>query len=161
MAWIPLSSDDIENSLTATEQSLMETDPTTEADLATIVTSVMGLVRGKVNSAQRNQGFLGPAGTIPDELYAAAISIARYKFLSHLPQNQLMAPDRENDKIDAYAQLEAAATGDLVIVRYGDPGGQTPPLNADSDSSGSNLQGPDNPYSVTYTGWPSGQQGYW
>lgn len=153
MAWIPLSSDDIENSLTATEQSLMESDPSTEADLATIVTSVMGLVRGKVNSYRPNQGQLGPPGTIPDELYAAAISIARYKFLSHLPQNQLMAPDRENDKIDAYAQLEAAATGALVIIRADEVA--SPVTQAGAGSSGSNLQGPDNPDSVTYTGWPS------
>lgn len=157
MSWIALSSDDIENSLTATEQSLMETDSSTEADLTTIVASVTTLVRGKVNSYRPNQGRLGPAGTIPDELWAAAISIARYKFLSHLPQNQLMAPDRENDKVDAYAQLEAAATGDLVIIRGDEISGQSPVTLAEAGSSGSNLQGP-NPDSVTEAGW---QPVYW
>lgn len=131
MAWIPLTTDDIENSLTQTEQNLMDSDPTSQADLTVIVTSVMALVRGKVNSAKRNQGHLGPTGTIPDELYAAAISIARYKFLSHLPQNQLMAPDREQDKVDAYAQLEACAKGELVVVRGDDVGDQTPIMGSD------------------------------
>jgi hypothetical protein len=131
MAWIPLSQDDIQNSLTQTEQNLMASDPTTVADLAAIVSSVMGLVRGKVNAAKRNQGHLGPSGTIPDELYAASISIARYKFLSHLPQNQLMAADREQDKLDAYAQLDACAKGELVIARYDDPNGQSPEPGSD------------------------------
>ena len=73
MAWIELSTVDILNSLTEAEQSGIST-PAANADLATIVQSVTGLVRGKVNSNKRNQGHLGPDGTIPEELYAAAIS---------------------------------------------------------------------------------------
>jgi hypothetical protein len=126
MAWVLLSATDIQNSLSATEQTVFNADAAAEADLTTIVQSVTGLVRAKVNSNKRNQGHLGPSGTIPDELYAAAISIGRFKLITHFPENQLMAPDRETDKNDAMQQLADVASGQLVIVRYDDPLGQTP-----------------------------------
>jgi len=130
MAWIALSVTDIANSLTEAEQTGIES-PDAQADLNTIVQSVTGLVRGKVNANKRNQGHLGPAGTIPDELYAAAISIARFKYLTHLPGTQLITVDRRADKDEAYTQLEAAARGELVIVRADDPPGGTPPLGSE------------------------------
>jgi len=150
MAWIALSTVDIQNSLTEDEQSGIST-PAANADLATIVQSVTGLVRGKVNSNKRNQGHLGPPGTIPDELYAAAISIARFKYLTHLPGTQLITQDRRDDKAEAYDQLEAVATGELVVVRGDDVEDQTPVAASASGSSGSNLQGP-NPDAVLAVG---------
>jgi hypothetical protein len=131
MAWVALSADDVQNSLSATEQDVFNNDTAAEADLAVIVQSVTGLVRGKVNSATRNQGHLGPPGTIPDELYAAAISIARYKLITHFPDNQLMAPDRDQDRVDAYAQLDQVASGQLVVVRGDDPPVGTPTVDGE------------------------------
>ena len=154
MAWIPLSTNDIQNSLTEDEQNGLGT-ASAQADLTTIVQSVTGLVRGKVNSNKRNQGHLGPPGTIPDELYAAAISIARFKYLTHLPGTQLITQDRRDDKNQAYEVLTDVATGDMVVVRGDDAGDQSPTTDGASDSSGSNLQGP-NPNSVTA---PWGQTG--
>src|SRR5215831_4313981 len=112
MAWIPLSTNDIQNSLTEDEQNGLGT-ASAQADLTTIVQSVTGLVRGKVNSNKRNQGHLGPPGTIPDELYAAAISIARFKYLTHLPGTQLITEHRRADKDEAYQQLADVADGNL------------------------------------------------
>lgn len=152
MAWIALSADDIENSLTEAEQSGLASG-SAEADLTTIVASVTGLVRGKVNSAKRNQGHLGPAGTIPDELWAAAISIARFKFLTHLPGTQLITKERAADKDEAYVQLEAVATGEMVIVRGDDVSGQSPNPQASSGSSSVNLQGPDPLIIAPTSGW--------
>jgi len=141
MAWIALSVTDIQNSLTEQEQSGIST-PAAEADLSVIVRSVMGLVRGKVNSNKRNQGHLGPPGTIPDELYAAAISIARFKFLTHLPGTQLITAERSADKDAAYQQLADVANGDLVVVRSDDVGDQSPDPASSSGSSAPSLQGP-------------------
>lgn len=152
MAWIALSSDDIENSLTEAEQSGLDSGAA-NSDLSTIVASVTALVRGKVNAWRPNQGRLGPSGTIPDELWAAAISIGRFKLLTHLPGTQLITKERAADKDEAYVQLEAVAKGELVIVRGDDLSGQSPGVLAGAGSSGSNLQGPDNPDSVTYSGW--------
>jgi|SRR5215469_9316281 len=140
MAWIALSVSDIQNSLTSQEQSGMS-PADFQSDLTVIVQSVTGLVRGKVNSNKRNQGHLGPPGTIPDELYAAAISIARFKFLTHLPGTQLITPERSADKDQAYQQLSDVASGALVIVRADDLNDQTPMMGVDSGSSGTNLQG--------------------
>jgi hypothetical protein len=141
MAWVALSVTDIQNSLTEAEQSGISS-PAAEADLTVIVQSVTGLVRGKVNANKRNQGHLGPPGTIPDELYAAAISIARFKYLTHLPGTQLITVDRRADKDEALQQLADVASGDLVIVRGDDVSGQTPEVGVESGWSGTNLQGP-------------------
>jgi hypothetical protein len=126
MAWIELSTTDILNSLTEAEQNQMAAAASAQSDLTAIVQSVTGLVRGKVNAAKRNQGHLGPPRTIPDELYAAAIAIARFKFLTHLPGTQLITADRRQDKVDAMAELEACAKGQLVVIRGDDVGDQSP-----------------------------------
>lgn len=144
MAWVPLEVSDIANSLTEQEQSGLSA-PSAQSDLTVIVQSVIGLVRGKVNSEKRNQGHLGPAGTIPDELYAAAISIARFKWLTHLPGTQLITQDRRADKDEAYEQLQAAADGELVVIRGDDVGEESPLVDAASGSSGTDARGP---------GWP-------
>jgi hypothetical protein len=162
MAWIPLSSTDILNSLTEAEQSGTSSE-SSQSDLTVIVSSVSNLVRGKVNSSKRNQGRLGPEGTIPDELYAAAISIARFKYLTHLPGTQLITKERAADKDEAYAQLEAVATDELVVITADDEFEQTEVVSADTGSSGPagmvgpNLQGPCNGNS---SGWPF-WDGYW
>jgi hypothetical protein len=141
MAWITLSTTDILNSLTEQEQAGLQT-PSAQADLNSIVQNVTTLVRGRVNANKRNQGHLGPVGTIPDELHAAAISIGRFKWLTHLPGTQLITEDRRNDKNEAYDLLADAADGRLVVVRGDDIGTQTPPVGADSGSSGSDYRGP-------------------
>ena len=157
MAWVPLLAEDVQNSLSLTEQSVFDGDAAAANDLNTIVFSVTNLVRGKVNSNQRNQGHLGPPGTIPDELYGAAISISRYKLISHFPENQLMAPDREQDVSRAYDELAAVASGELVVVRYDDPPTGTPQLG--SEYGGEQFfepyptNQPDPPF-VPYVGYP-------
>ena len=158
MSWIALTVDDVENSLTSVEQGLMG-DPSSAVDLNNIVVTVTNLVRGKVNSNRRNQGHMGPAGTIPDELQAAAVSIARFKFLTHLPGTQLITKERNADKDEAYEQLHQVATGELVIARWDDPPGGTPALG--SDYGGEPFFEPyptyDNePYGgeIPYTGYP-------
>ena len=154
MAWIALSSTDISNSLTEDEQSGLST-PSAEADLTTIVQSVTGLVRVKVNANKRNQGHLGPPGTIPDELYAAAIAISRFKFLTHLPGTQLITQDRRADKDEALQQLSDAADGKLVIVRGDDLLGQTPLVGVEIGSTASDLRGPTRNFWSGY--WPVSQ----
>lgn len=147
MAWVALSVTDILNSLTEQEQSGMS-PPAAQSDLTVIVQSVTGLVRGKVNSNKRNQGHLGPPGTIPDELYAAAISIARFKWLTHLPGTQLITVDRRADKDEALQLLADAASGALVVIRGDDVNEESPLVDAASGSSGSDLRGPTWPFLI-------------
>jgi len=156
MAWIPLSSTDILNSLTEAEQSGTQSE-SAQSDLTVIVQSVTSLVRGKVNAAKRNQGHLGPVGTIPDELYAAAISISRFKYLSHLPGTQLITKERAADKDEAYQQLEAVKEGELVVIRGDDVDEQSPLVDSTFGDIGPNLQGPEGQKNPGWNFW----DGYW
>ena len=114
MSWITLTTGDVLNSLSQQEQSSL-TDSSCTADLATIITDVTALIRGKLVSYKPNQTMFGPFGTIPEELHAAAIAIGRFKFLTHLPGTQLITPWRQAENISALAQLDAAATGALLV----------------------------------------------
>jgi hypothetical protein len=152
MSWVALSTEDIMNSLTEAEQSGTNSE-SSQSDLTTIVSSVTSLVRGKVNSAKRNQGRLGPDGTIPEELYAAAISISRFKYLTHLPGTQLITKERAADKDEAYQQLEDVASGELVVITADDVGEQTALVSADYGSIGPNLQGSSFPQGSVWDGY--------
>jgi hypothetical protein len=159
MAWVALSTTDIKNSLTAQEQSGMS-PADFEADLTTIVQSVTALVRGKVNAFQANRGHLGPPGTIPDELYAAAIAISRFKYLTHLPGTQLITVDRRTENEEGIAQLDNAADGKLYVIRGDDMNEQSPMVNADSGGSGSDLRYGPNPFVYPYALSPDSDP-YW
>jgi hypothetical protein len=158
LAWLPLITDDVLNSLSATEQNQM-TDPSSAADLAQIVSSVVSMVRGKVNSYQPNQVFVPyPPGMIPEETYGAAIAIARYKFLTHLPGTQLITKGREAENTEAYALLNDVVSGKLIILgpaTSSNLGGTIPQKKADTDG------GED--YWGTYPFWQPTQQAgrYW
>jgi hypothetical protein len=160
MAWQTLTTDEILNSLTAQEQSLM-TDPSSSVDLANIVANVTDLVIGKVQSWTANQTFLPyPAGMIPAECMAAAVAIARYKFLTHLPGTTLITKWREQENTNALALLNDVATGKLIILSpvLPDGTGGTVPSNP-ADSGGE-------PYWPPYPCWPAYDRGpysggYW
>jgi len=150
MAWVPINSDEVINSLTSQEQSMM-TDPSSASDMATIVYNVTNLVRGKVMGWQPNQAYMGPVGTIPDELMAPAIAICRYKFLTHLPGTQLITKWREAENTEAYTLLADVARGKFVILA---PDGSVP--NNPADTGGE-------PYFPPYPVWlpPQRPWGYW
>jgi hypothetical protein len=159
MAWQTLTTDEILNSLTAQEQSLM-TDPSSSVDLANIVVNVTDLVLGKVQSWRPNQTFLPyPAGMIPGECMAAAVAIARYKFLTHLPGTTLITKWREQENTNALALLNDVAAGKLIILSPVLPdgsGGTVPSNPAASDGE---------PYFKPYPDWQSAGTpawgGYW
>ena len=120
MAWLTLTTDDVLNSLSQQEQSSL-TDPSCVADLATIITDVTALIRGKLVSYKPNQTMFGPFGTIPEELHAAAVAIGRFKFLTHLPGTQLITTWRQQENVSALAQLDAAAAGTLLVQGAANP----------------------------------------
>ncbi len=134
----------------------MMTDPASAVDLANIVQSVTALVRGKVFSWQPNQTIIPQVlpGTIPEELLAAAISIARFKFLTHLPGTQLITKERSADKDEAYAYLDDVVAGKMTVLG---PDGVTVPSNP-ADTGGE-------PYFKPYADWQSAGTpawgGYW
>jgi hypothetical protein len=146
MAWVAINADEVINSLTSQEQSMM-TDPSSASDMAMIVTNVTNLIRGRVLASR--QGLTGPPGTIPEELWAVAISIARFKFLTHLPGTQLITKERTADKDEAYTQLDALAQGNLYVM---DVNNETPGPAADTGGE---------PYWPPYPTWWRQPGGYW
>lgn len=132
-------------------------DPSAEADLATIVADVMSLVVGKVITYKPNQVAVGAAGTIPEELHAAAIAIARFKFLSHLPGAQVFTKWREEENVTALAQLDAAATGKMLVQ------GATPPIDISGQMPQKQAMAGGEPYFPPYGTWgaPWWNQAYW
>ena len=120
MAWLTLTTGDVLNSLSQQEQGSL-IDAACVADLATIITDVIALVRGKVVSYKPNQTMFGPFGTIPEELHAAAVAIGRFKFLTHLPGTQLITVWRQQENVTALAQLDAAAAGTLLVQGSANP----------------------------------------
>ena len=155
MAWIALTTDDVINSLTSQEQGLMN-DPSSAVDLGNIVSGVISLVRGKVITYQPNQTQMGPLGTIPEELHAAAIAISRFKFLTHLPGTQLITKWREQENVTALAQLDAAAAGTLLIQ------GAVPPIDITATMPQKQADSGGEPYFPPYASWWwATQQTYW
>lgn len=155
MAWIPLSVNDILNSLTEQEQAGTKSE-SAQSDLITIVSSVTGLIRGRIRASNLSQ-TLGAEGTIPEELYSSAIAIARFKFLTHLPGTQLITVDRRADKDQAYKELEAMAV-DGIILEPPEEVGLT--MTADYGQMGPRLQGPEW-MQTPGVGYPPFWDGYW
>lgn len=126
-----LSETDLSNALTKPELDLFNAGsgaPGTTDRLASIVTWVTSLVRGKVAAWPENLNKMGPGaapaaglspaviGTIPEELYSDAIEIARFKLLTSFPAgNGFITEARMEGFRSANKHLDDAATGKLVI----------------------------------------------
>lgn len=128
---MPLSETDLSNALTKPELNLFNTGsggPGSTDRLASIVTWVVSLVRGKVAAWPENLNKMGPGaspaigstpaviGTIPEELYSDAIEISRFKLLTSFPQGKMFIDDA---RLEGYRvankHLDDVANGKLVI----------------------------------------------
>lgn len=121
--WRELDPDDMLNTLTQPERDLFGTgssDPAFPDRLAQVLSFVVSQVRSKVAAWPDNRGSMGPEETIPEELYLAAINIARFQFLTAFPQGRLFIDEpRERAYSDALKMLNDAAAGTLVVVPVG------------------------------------------
>jgi hypothetical protein len=88
--------------------------------LTDIISTVTAFVRGKVQTYAPNQYVLGPTGTIPDETLGIAIILARYRLLTQLPGTQLITKWREQERDEAYKQLDEFTDGSTKIQGYPD-----------------------------------------
>lgn len=120
MSWLVISPDDVVSRLTETERLQCDTadvsGTTVTMRLPTIITYATQYIRGKVAVFPNTRGNMGPAGTIPDELYLAALNLIRWELLNALPNIGRLEDDpRKGDYEQAIKDIEAAAKGDLVI----------------------------------------------
>jgi hypothetical protein len=119
MSWNSLNADDMLSALTQPERDVFGTrnsGPGSGDRLDAIVLWVVDQVRGKVAAFSENLGVMGAPGTIPPELYGAAIEIARWKLLTAFPQGRVfLDAARERSYTDALKQLDDAAEGKLIV----------------------------------------------
>jgi Protein of unknown function (DUF1320) len=117
--WSELNADDLLSALTQPERDLFGTGdsgPGSGDRLDAIVGWVVDQVRGKVAALPENRGVMGATGTLPPELYGAAIAIARYMLLTSFPAGRMFLDDaRTRAYTDALKQLDDAAEGKLIV----------------------------------------------
>lgn len=121
--WRELDPDDLMNALTQPERDLFGTGSQAIGfpdRLEQILDWVVSRIRGKVAANLANSDNMGPELTIPEELYGAAIQIARFDFLTAFPQGRLFIDEpRERSYMDAIKQLDDAALGTLLVEPAG------------------------------------------
>jgi hypothetical protein len=100
--------------------------------LASIVTWVISLVRGKIAAWPENLNKMGPSGTIAEEVYGDAVEIARFKLLTSFPGGKMFIDDARLEGFRvANKHLDDAANGKLVI----EPAPSTTETGAQFDTS--------------------------
>lgn len=121
--WELFDPDDMLNALTQPERDLFGTgasDPDFPDRLAQILSHVVSRVRGKVAANLGNSDAMGPEETIPEELYGAAVQIARFDFLTAFPQGKLFIDEaRVRGYQDALKQLDDVSVGKLLVTPFG------------------------------------------
>ena len=129
MAWITPVPDDVLGVLSAPERTAYESAALQSGQIDRLDSAMkraIGLVRGRVGACARFRGYIGGAGTIPDELYSAFFAITRFYLLDSLPVAGLITPARQLDYENAMEDLTAVARGDIEIAQGDDPSGQPP-----------------------------------
>jgi Protein of unknown function (DUF1320) len=121
LSWLQISPDDVVSRLTETERLQCDTADVTGTTLTqrlpTIITAATHYIRGKVAKFPNTRRQMGPSGTIPDELYLAALNLVRWELLNALPNIGRLEDDpRRGDYEQALKDFEAAGDGDLVIL---------------------------------------------
>lgn len=122
MAWIELTESHLGERLAAAELAALQSAAVGAYGntVPDVLASVVAEVRGRVAANGRNQ--LGASGTIPDELKAAALAIARWRILSRLPgMKSLQDEARRAEYSDALALLAAVADGKFAIQKPSEP----------------------------------------
>ena len=132
--WITLQPDDLASRLAAAEYAALQTAAVGAYGntIPNVLNDVIAEVRGRVAACKSNQ--LGPEGTIPEELKATALAIARWRCLSRLPGMKSMQDEaRRVEYSDALALLADVAKCAFAITQptapiEADTGGTTPSI---------------------------------
>ena len=116
MAWIELTEAHLGERLAAAELAALQTAAAGAYGntVPDVLASVVAEVRGRIAANKSNS--LGDAGTIPEELKAAALAIARWRILSRLPGMKALQDEaRRSEYADAQALLAAVAKGEFAV----------------------------------------------
>jgi phage gp36-like protein len=108
--WITLTEDDVLTRLAGAELNAAKTAAKAVGQvnpLPDVLNQVTQEVRARVAACSQNR--LGEGSTIPEELKAAALDLARYRLCTRLPVPSLITPQREAEYKDALALLRDVA----------------------------------------------------
>lgn len=120
MAWISLTLDDVKTRISWPELEAYQTwhlaagqvDPTTET-----ISGVVREIRGRVAACSRNT--LGADGTIPEELYHAALTLIQWRLAMRLPGAgvDLLDEGRKTEHSEAQKLLRDVAKCEFAVVQ--------------------------------------------
>lgn len=124
--WTTLTSADLSATLLATESAALSTfalAPGASDPVATALAAMAEEVRGYVSA---HAGMpLGQPGTIPSELQATALAIARWRLLNRLATGRasqvLLTEARRREYEEAVARLKDVAAGRFFVSPPDDP----------------------------------------
>lgn len=113
MSWITITADDVLGEFTPQEQAALEGIQGASAQLPGLVARAVNAARGAVGAG----GYaLGADGTVPEQLAAEVIAIARWRWLIAFPQLQrLQTREREAAHDRGQARLDAVARQQLRV----------------------------------------------
>lgn len=127
MSWTTVTADHVMEEFTPAERSALTRIQDATDNLSAILTRVVSMARGNI-AAGRNT--LGDAGTVPPQLTLDIIAIARWRWLTAIPQARAMqTEERKQAYTDAMRRLDEIAKGELAV--------EAPDDSATSDPGGS------------------------
>jgi phage gp36-like protein len=120
MSWLAITADEIKTRLSGPEAEALQSSAlaTDQVDpLPDVISQVTDEVRGYV--AAHNANTLGPAGTLPPQVRAAAIAIIRWRLSGRLAIGKaaqlLQSESRRQEYEDAVSFLKDVAAGKVAI----------------------------------------------
>lgn len=132
MAWVIPSKDDFTARLTAPELTALQTAATNPGDndrLSIVWKNAIDYVRGRVSACDRFRNYandpLVVPGSIPEELYADFMELARYRLLNAIPIGHALITDsRRKSYEDAMESLRDVAECKIEIAPGSNASGQ-------------------------------------
>jgi phage gp36-like protein len=144
MAWISITTSDVQTRLTgpelsATQQVALASGQTNP--LPEIIEQVVDEIRGYIAAYGGNT--LGSGTTIPQKLLGAALAMIRYRLATRLPVRSLLTQERVDENREAIRLLERVADGGFRIEE---------PTEADTETHAApspQIEAPDRNFSAT------------
>ena len=128
MAWIELTSTALKELMAGPEFSAVTsaakgTGQDAEEMVENVIARVVKMARGYIGAKRA----VGPEGTIPDEVEAACLAMARVDVLTRLPGlKHLLTDERKSAAKDGLSLLKAVGRGEFVIVETDEPAEDQP-----------------------------------
>ncbi|MHC1762918.1 MAG: phage protein Gp36 family protein [Verrucomicrobiia bacterium] len=132
--WLSISPDDVKTRLSGPELEALQGTGLADGQvdpLPDVISQVTDEIRGYI--AAHGLNTLGPAGTLPPQVRAAAIALIRWRLSGRLAIGQaaglLQTDSRRQEYEDAITFLRDVATGKIAVESPDDTGPETMPQN--------------------------------